>query len=226
MIRWVWERAAEVVGGARVWVATDSDRIAGVCSDLGMQWVMTPEACLTGTDRVAAANDRIGADLVINLQGDEPTVRPAEIERVIRAAEDNPGEVINGMCPLADDDEHRRHSVPKVVSSEDGRLLYMSRAPIPMAKDGTLAGGWKQVCVYAIPRSALERFAARGEKTPAESIEDIEILRFVEMGVPVRMIEMRGGVVAVDTPEDVARAERALCSMPSTVVDLPETTRA
>ena len=92
----------------------------------------------------------------------------------------------------------------------DGRLLYMSRAPIPGDKDDTFQQAWKQVCIYGFPPEALRAYAECGQKTDLEAIEDIEILRFLELGYEVTMVPVSASSIAVDTPEDVKRVERAL----------------
>ena len=90
------------------------------------------------------------------------------------------------------------------------KLLYMSRGPIPGNKKGSFTKGWRQVCAYSFPRYALEAFSAEKKKTPLESIEDIEILRFLELGIDVQMVEMSNVSIPVDHPEDVVKVERYL----------------
>ena len=92
----------------------------------------------------------------------------------------------------------------------DGRLLYMSRAGIPISKNHEFIKSWRQVCIYAFPKKALEIFKKQKVKTPLEQIEDIEILRFLELGLEVRMIPLSMQSVAVDTPEDIPRVEKVI----------------
>jgi len=212
MIARVWDRCCGALPPEKVYVATDDDRIADACRAEGIQVVMTPDDCLTGTDRIQAAAREITADIYINVQGDEPMLRPGDITRVIEAAENAPGEIINAMCPIETEEDFRSTTVPKVAARPDGRLMYMSRAPIPTDKSHGFRGAMKQVCIYAFPPAALDAFASRKTKTPLEEIEDIEILRFLELGFEVRMIEVSGASIAVDVPEDVARVEAALAA--------------
>lgn len=209
MIVRVWQRCIQAVDAQDVYVATDDDRIREVCLSHGIQVVMTSEDCLTGTDRVFDAAQQIQADLYINVQGDEPMLDPNDIRQVIDAAKQAPDQIINAMCPITESSEFFSLTVPKVVCRPDGRLLYMSRAGVPGNKAGTLVKGFKQVCIYAFPPAALQAFAGCTQKTPLEEIEDIEILRFLELGFEVRMIEVSKSAVAVDTPEDLERV-RAL----------------
>lgn len=212
MIARVWDRCIGALPPGKIYVATDDDRIAEACQAQGIQVVMTGEDCLTGTDRVYQAAQQIQADLYINVQGDEPLLDPADITAVIDAAAKRPGRVLNAMCPIAEESDFRSTTVPKVVARPDGRLMYMSRAPIPTDKEHSFRGAMKQVCIYAFPPAALAAFAGAGAKTPMEAIEDIEILRFLELGYEVDMVEVSGASIAVDVPEDVARVERALAA--------------
>lgn len=210
LLKRVWERCVPVLGAEKVYVATDDERIAIHCEQQGMQYVMTPTSCLTGTDRLAAAADQLKADLYINVQGDEPLIEPDDIYQVIEAAKQAPGEIVNAYCAIKNEQDYLSRTVPKVVVRPDGRLLYMSRAPIPGAKSAEFIRADKQVCIYAFPPEALKDFTAKGEKTPLEELEDIEILRFLELGYEVRMVPVSGSSIAVDTPEDVARVLSAL----------------
>ena len=209
MIEWVWMRCVSALSEDQVYVATDDDRIAAHCRDAGIAVVMTPTTCLTGTDRVYEASKQIDADLLINVQGDEPLIDPSDIEAVLAAAIKHPGDIINAMCPIADEADFRSPSVPKVVARPDSRLMYMSRAAIPTGKDFGFHGAMKQVCIYAFPIELLAAFASAGGKTPVEQVEDIEILRFLELGHQVRMIEVSSSSINVDFPEDVAQVEAA-----------------
>ena len=172
---------------------------------------MTPE-CLTGSDRVYQASLILEADVFINVQGDEPLISPEDIKSVINASEMHQNSIINAMCPITNDVDFRSSAIPKVAVNMKNDLLYMSRAPIPLTKKKTMIKAYKQVCIYAFPVKALEKFATQKTKTPFESIEDIEILRFLEMGLSVKMIEVNNTSIAVDYPEDVKRVENELNS--------------
>lgn len=212
LIRRVWRQCARALPAERVYVATDDERIADHCRAAGIQVVITGEDCLTGTDRVYQASLQIDADLYVNVQGDEPLVRPADILAVIDTARAHPGTVVNAMCAIAEEHDFRSPTVPKVVARPDGRLLYMSRAGIPTDKLHAFRPAMKQVCIYAFDKPALAAFAGAGAKTPLEAVEDIEILRFLELGFEVRMVEVSQASVAVDVPEDVNRVRGALAA--------------
>ncbi len=210
LIQRVWERCADAVGRDRVHVATDSKEIAAHVSGFQGQALMTSEHCRTGTDRVAEAAKALGLSHAINVQGDEPLIAPEQIQRFVDEMQEHPAAILNGMCRIGSEAEFRSSTVPKVAAAPDGRLLYMSRGAIPTDKSLGFSAAWKQVCIYVFPQEPLSRFAAAPSKSPLEAIEDIEILRFLEQGDPVRMVELEQGALAVDVPEDVPKVEAAL----------------
>ncbi len=210
MVVHTWDRAVEAAPAEHVYIATDSQEIVDICASYGAQAVLTSEDCLTGTDRVAEFATKVVADVYINLQGDEPMMPVESIRKVIDLSQAHPDRIVNGWAPILDEHEFRSRTIPKVVLREDGQLLYMSRAPIPGTKKDTFTFSRKQICVYGFPRVALEAFAARGKKTAHEESEDIEILRFLEMGWSVQMVELSGNSVAVDTAEDLERVRKLM----------------
>lgn len=211
MIQHVWELSVEAVGAEQVYVATDDARIQEVCLSFGAQVVMTSGDCLTGTDRLAEVNEALCKDFLINVQGDEPLLNPLDISLMVDAYRANPGSVINAMCKIGKD-EWQSLTVPKVVASKSGRLLYMSRSPIPSTKGGGYIRAMKQVCIYAFGAEHLKFFASTKLKTPIEDIEDIEILRFLENDVEVKMIEVDAGSAAIDVEGDVGTVLQLLQS--------------
>lgn len=210
MISRVWKRCCQALSASQVYVATDNERIRAHCEDLGIQVVMTSSNCLTGTDRVYEVSQKIKADIYINVQGDEPLIEPDDIQTVIEKAKQNPSNIINAMCPIQSESDFYSSSVPKVVARPDGRLLYMSRANIPTDKKLNFVSAKKQVCIYAFNQQSLVDFASVDSKTPLEQIEDIEILRFLELGYEVNMVDVSSASIAVDFPEDVERVEGEL----------------
>jgi 3-deoxy-manno-octulosonate cytidylyltransferase (CMP-KDO synthetase) len=210
MIHRVWEQCKEVLPSTNIFVATDSEKIADHCSKNNIQALLTSSECLTGTDRVYEASKQIQAETIINVQGDEPLIDPEDIKKVIEEAKKYPSQIINAMCPILEEKDFRSINIPKVVFRKDFQLLYMSRAPIPIDKINSFSKAWKQVCIYAFPKIALQDFARESFKTPLEFLEDIEILRFLELGYDIKMIEVSTSSIAVDVPDDIARVERAI----------------
>jgi len=186
-----------------------------------MEFVMTSPDCLTGTDRVADAVSIKTKQYAgyINVQGDEPFVNPDDILKIARemtprAFDRKTDEVFCGMCRITEKEQYYSPHVPKIVFDQDrptgsGSLRYISRAPIPAVKEGydwPEGNAWKQVCIYGFKGWHLKSFAKQKEKTTLEFIEDIEILRFREMGIIVRMIMIEGSPMSVDTEEDLKKA--------------------
>lgn len=211
LIQRVWEQCRLGYDTSQILVATDDKRIEEHCRAFGADVAMTSTDCLTGTDRVHEAMSQRGLDYAINVQGDEPLVRPDDIERVRQAfLEKDCRSIVNAMAPITEHSEWQSLAVPKVVFDTSDKLLYMSRAPIPGNKSMTFAGAWKQVCIYGFSAEHLAAFTSEATKTPFEAQEDIEILRFVERGMPVQMVRVEAGTVAVDFPEDIAQVEPLL----------------
>ncbi|MFG0381919.1 3-deoxy-manno-octulosonate cytidylyltransferase [Pseudomonas sp. zbq_18] len=212
MILWVAELAAKAVGIDCVYIATDDPRIAATVQDAGFKSVMTRSEALTGTDRLAEAAKKIEADIYINVQGDEPTLDPQDILKVLNKKIENPNCIINAYCWISDNENPDSVNIPKVITTESDRLVYMSRKALPGYKDTKLAPTKfkKQVCIYAFNRKELDSFEKFGRKSILEAAEDIEILRFLEMDKQILMVESSGGSLAVDVPEDVAPVEAAL----------------
>ena len=210
MIERTFNQCIKAFPKSSVFVATDDERIANHCTERGMQVIMTSQDCLTGTDRIAEAAEHIGSDYYINVQGDEPLINPEDIIKLAEATKNYPGEILNGYCEIDDPELFYRSTIPKVVFRPDKRLLYMSRASIPTNKEYGFQKAWRQVCIYGFPATALQKFRRQQRKTKLEQIEDIEILRFLEIGYDVRMIEMTKDSIAVDIPEDVEKVLKTL----------------
>jgi 3-deoxy-manno-octulosonate cytidylyltransferase (CMP-KDO synthetase) len=210
LIRRVWDKCVQAVGTEQVLVATDDEKIQTHCLEQGIQVMMTSSKCLTGTDRVYEVALQLERDIYINVQGDEPLIEPNDILTVLENARRHKGDIINCMCPIEEERDFRSPNVIKVVTSVDGQLLYMSRAPIPTGKKHEFKEAMRQVCIYAFPRKSILEFGRQGKKTVVEGIEDIEILRFQEMGHSIRMVEVKGSTLAVDTPSDLERARTML----------------
>lgn len=205
MIQRVYEQCIQAFPKENIYVATEDDRIKAHCQSLDIQCIITSDNCLTGTDRIAEVAKMIDADYYINVQGDEPLFNPEDIIKLIESLSTYRGEILNGFAPILAEEDYRSVSTPKVVFRPDGRLLYMSRAPIPGNKSNQFHISHRQICAYAFPKEALLAFSEMGSKTPLEEEEDIEILRFLELGYEVRMIEMSSVSIPVDHESDLEK---------------------
>lgn len=213
MILYVAEITALALGAKNTWVATDDQRIADVVKSAGFNVATTSETALTGTDRVWEAATQIKADIYVNIQGDEPLLNPKDIELIVAEKKKRGEGVVNGMCRLLSHEDPSSVNIPKVITTENNRMVYMSRVAIPGFKSSHNKPAYymKQVCIYAFTYEELEAFGKFGRKSTLENHEDIEILRYLDLSIPVFMVETDGISLAVDIPEDVPVVEEALC---------------
>lgn len=214
MLIWVAKACERAVGNEKVVIATDDSRIHQVAKEFGFRSENTSRAAMTGTDRVAEVARTLETRTILNVQGDEPMVSPEDIRRIAKVQLANPSYVVNGYTPLSTQENPARTTIPKVVFDQHETLLYVSRRDIPGTKAPEprtdSASYFKQVCIYGFSHEHLEKYASHQQKTPLEELEDIEVLRFLEMGQPVRMVRTQSSSLAVDTPEDVALVEQAM----------------
>ena len=131
-----------------------------------------------------------------------PFIKPRLIRKIINYGLKNKNTIINGMSRIMNKDEFFSPHIPKVVTNSNNEMIYMSRAPIPSDKNLSFNKSMKQVCIYSFPKKSLFSFAAHKNKTPLEKIEDIEILRFQEIGYKIKFIKLNDQSIAIDTKKD------------------------
>ena len=207
MVVRVCERAAAAKTVSRVLVATDDQRIYDAVRAEGHECVMTSGRHETGTDRLAEVAAGLAADFVVNVQGDEPMIAPSTIDAAVEALAADPGAVVSTTCePIESARALADPNVVKVVTREDGRALYFSRAPIPFARDGApdLTRCRKHTGLYVYRREFLLEYA-RMPQTPLERLERLEQLRILERGYDVRVVEVSERSIGVDTQADLDR---------------------
>ena len=202
MIRRVWEQSIKASSKDKVIVATDDKRIFNHCNKFNIKCMITSKKCKTGTDRVAEIAKKINSEIYINVQGDMPFIKPMLIRKIINYGLKNKNTIINGMSRIRNKEEFFSPHIPKVVTNSNNEMIYMSRAPIPSDKNLSFNKSMKQVCIYSFPKKSLFSFAAHKNKTPLEKIEDIEILRFQEIGYKIRFIQLNDQSIAIDTKRD------------------------
>lgn len=212
LLQWVYERALEATRSDEVLIATDDGRIEERATGFGAQVVMTDPGCPSGTDRVLDALKGRAADIVVNLQGDEPFVRGDMIDTLIAGLEGGTAEMASLCCPVADEHEYRDPHTVKVVMDQQGMALYFSRSPVPFLQGSTSVPIYKHIGIYAFTRPFLERFAAL-PKGRLEQAESLEQLRALEGGYKIMMFPVQYEGIGIDTEEDLERA-RALVASP------------
>ncbi len=204
MIEHVYRRAAEADLVDAVVVATDDRRILEAVEAFGGIARMTSGAHRTGTDRVAEIAADLPADIIVNVQGDEPLIDPAMISSVVQPfREDASVQMTTARRALTDPEDLLNPHVVKVVADCRGDALYFSRSPIPNGAGSALV----HVGLYAFRREFLLRFAALPQ-TPLEVAESLEQLRALEHGFRIRTVVTEHHSIGVDTPDDLERARR------------------
>ncbi len=210
MIWWVYQQVKKVDGLADVLVATDDEKIYETCQEFGMKVLMTSPEHATGTDRLGEVARQYESDFYINIQGDEPLIEPEVIRAIVEEKIRHPeAEVINTMTPVQEILDVHQTSIVKAAASKDGRLLYLSRAAIPCSKKNEPVAFRKHLGLYGLTREAL-MFFSETERGSLEQIEDVEMLRFLENGWPVQIVEVSSRSIGVDLPEDVKKVETVM----------------
>ena len=223
LVLWVIERALAARSVSRAIVATDDARIFDCVISAGFEAVMTRGDHATGTDRIAEVARDLDAEIIVNVQGDEPLIEPETIDRAVTALVNDPEAEIATTCePIDDPADVLSRAVVKVVMDDDGRALSFSRAPIPFPNQavgrhgsieaalanpdasGLLSTFRKHTGIYAYRREFLLKFTSwpQSERERAESLEQ---LRALERGVKIKVVEVASRSIGVDTIEDLER---------------------
>ena len=206
MIQHVYGRVLQTRGLDQVWVATDDARIAEAVARFEGRAVITGE-CRTGSDRVCEAVRDIDAEIILNVQGDEPLIEPGCLEALLGAFGDPAVEMATLRRPLCEGEEGDPNVV-KVVCARSGDALYFSRSPIPYLRRRSTEL-FVHVGVYAYRKPFLQQMTTF-ESTPLEKAESLEQLRVLEYGHRIRTVLTEHRSLGVDTPEDLERAARRL----------------
>ncbi len=214
LIRYVYENALRCRAAEKVVVATDDERVAEAVRSFGGEAVMTSAEHRTGTDRVAEAAAALGAEYVVNVQGDEPAVPPGLLEEMFERLESGRWEVVTAARVLRDAAEMENPARVKMVCASDGTALLFTRAPVPHAREAedreaALALARVHVGVYGFRREALLAFP-RLPSPPLETVERLEQLRLLYHGYKIAVLECADFGDSIDTPEDLARFEMEL----------------
>jgi 3-deoxy-manno-octulosonate cytidylyltransferase (CMP-KDO synthetase) len=205
MIQRVYHGAAGCSLLKTVVVATDGEEIARFCRGAGIPVHMTSPDHVSGTDRVWQVVRELGADAALNIQGDEPMVRPAMLAALVEALFSAPEVEVASLYTPVSAAAAQPPSVCKVVVETNGRALYFSRAVIPYPREAA-PQYLKHLGYYAYSRAALENFHV-WPPSPLELAERLEQLRFLDHGVRIAMAPTPFNTIGIDTPEDLAQAE-------------------
>ena len=205
MVCRVYDRAAQAGKVSDTLVATDDVRILNAVQEHGGRAMMTRKDHPTGTDRLAeVASAHPEADLIVNVQGDEPLIEPSLIDRLVDVFEEEPDlPMATVMTKITDEEEQRNPNNVKVVTNKDGYALYFSRSLLPYPRHAGCPV-YKHIGIYAYRRDFLLRYAAMAP-TPLETAESLEQLRALENGYRIKVVEIEAQFVGVDTAEDLEK---------------------
>ena len=208
MLAWVYDAAKACPQLDEVIVATDSEEVVALCRANGWPVELTSPELPSGTDRVHAVAQRIDAKIYVNIQGDEPLLKPDHIAALIEPFALPHVDVCTLKVRCTPENIASPNAV-KVVTANDGRALYFSRATIPYDRDQHGAVYWKHIGLYAYRKAALNRFACLAP-SPLELTERLEQLRLLENGFALYVAATEFDTIGVDTEEDLARVEAVL----------------
>ena len=211
MIQHVYENAARSKTLEQLIVATDDERIMAAVAAFGGRAVLTSRDHNTGTDRVAEVVRGLDVEVVVNIQGDEPFVRPGMIDEVVQPLLDDPDlPMCTSMHEITNKEDFDNPNVVKTVVDLAGNALYFSRSLVPYPRKSEGHRAFEHIGMYAYRKDFLLKYAGLPQ-TPLEKLESLEQLRVLEHGYRLRVVETRQDYIplSVDTPEDLERA-RAL----------------
>jgi len=208
MLAWVYEAAKKCPQLDNVLVATDSEEVADLCRRNGWPFQLTSPDLPSGTDRLHAVAHLIDAGIYVNIQADEPLLRPEHLASLLNPFADERVEVTTLKVACTPENITNPNAV-KVVTSAEGRALYFSRATIPYDRDGAAPQYWKHLGLYAYRKSALDRFPTLPHRT-LEQAERLEQLRFLENGIHIHVEPTPFDTIGVDTEDDLRRVEEML----------------
>lgn len=209
MIEHVYRRTAMCKLVDMVFVATCDEEIRSAVEGFGGNVVMTSPEHQRASDRIAEATEGLEADIVVMVQGDEPMVVPEMIDAAVAPMLENPSiQCVNLAKRISNEEEYHDPNTIKVVMDHRGEALYFSREPIPTSKVSDFGNipVFKQVCIIPFRRDFLLRYA-RLEPTALEQAESVDMLRILEHGHGVRLVETDVESHAVDTPADLVMVE-------------------
>ena len=215
MLQYVYEGVFQADSISEVWVITDSQLVYDIASSWGAKVLMTSEDCPSGTARIASVVDQLQADIVVNVQGDEPLITGQVINALVTSLQDSDADVATPVYQITNMEDVNNPNVVKVVRSPDRRALYFSRSPIPHVRDLepgewlSAAPFWGHAGVYAYRRNVLIDYLRLPEGL-MERAEKLEQLRLLEAGRQFLTVEIDYRPEAVDTPEDLEEVRKII----------------
>lgn len=209
IIQWVWERACQSKADT-VLIAVDDPKVKEAVEAFGGKAIMTRPDHPSGSDRIWEAAEHLDADLIINVQGDEPMIPPSVINDLIDAMTGCDAEMGTVVVPVKRADVANNPNLPKVTLTADGYAIYFSRSMIPYLREGgEETEVYRHWGIYAYRRAALQKFVSL-PPGKLEQCEKLEQLRALENGMRIKVIQTNFETIGIDTPEDLRKAEEFL----------------
>ncbi len=209
LIQHVWERVKTAREIAKVVVACDEAHVADRIRAFGADARLTRKDHVSGSDRVAEIAERLEADIVVNIQGDEPFIDPLLIDELVRAlANDRTSVMATVIKRITIREDFLDPNIVKAVIDKDSNALYFSRAPIPYRRDGEridFSCCFRHIGIYAYRRAFLLSYC-KWPRSYLEQEESLEQLRVLENGGRIKTVETRTEAIGIDTPEDLVKA--------------------
>lgn len=202
MLWWVYQQAKKTKELDDIIIAIDDDRIVSACREYDMKYIMTSSEHDTPTSRLHEVSTRIAADYYVFIGGDEPLIEPGSIDAVVSMARRSGVPAVNAMTRIKTSPEVIDFTNIKVVTNSEGNLLYTTRSPLPFPKGGLDFDYMKFVGIGAFSKYALDIYVST-PKSQLERIEECDLLRFIDRGITVKMVEVMCRNVSVDTPKDL-----------------------
>jgi len=215
MLWYVYQGVCKADRISAVWILTDSTEVFHAAASWGAKAIMTSEDCPSGTARIASVIDQLDADIIINVQGDEPLMDSAVVDTMIASLEDSDADVVTPVYRIDAPEDISNLNINKVVRAADNSALYFSHSPIPHVRDepienwASLTPFWGHVGVYGYRRNVLEEYDRLPEGR-LEQVEKLEQLRLLEAGKKILTVEIDYHPLGVDVPSDLERVKELI----------------
>jgi len=216
LIQHVWERVSQAKNIDDVIIATDAPEVMQAAVGWGGKTLLTDPNCQSGTERIASLRDQLDADLILNVQGDEPLIDPDMLDALIEKWKASPCDLMTPVYRITNVEDLFNPNVVKVARTQDGRALYFSRSPIPYVRDCPQEKWlerqlfWGHIGVYGYRPAVIAEYTSL-PFSPLQAAENLEQLRFLEAGHTFQTIETTYRSIAVDTAEDLEKVRQILC---------------
>jgi len=215
MIQWVYEQASQSKILDQLFVAVDDTRVLNCVKGFGGKAVMTKDSHQSGTDRIAEAVEQIPADIIVNIQGDQPLLDPQMIDEAVQPMLNDTTVQMSTLKIKINEEDYSDPAVVKVVVDENDFALYFSRSLIPYSRDNVAVNVYEHVGLYVYRKEFLLQISVMPQ-SHLEKIEMLEQLRVLEGGYKIKVIETKSkhaAGVSVDTQDDLARVEKLMNDM-------------